>query len=277
MLLVIYLSYTSTGESLVHCIYCFFFTVVFVFYSSLSVNGMMLRVKAKELSTDEEFKATAGWYHNWKSRHSIFIRTLTQRLPADMEENIATFHWFVLRSRKHCEYPPSHIINMDETMKRFEVPATQTLEFTGSQTMAIITCSADKWSFIVALAGKANGEKLLRLFIFLLFCDVSNYWAHAFNHVSYLRLLGSLFTFDHHLIVSALVFGFTGNSLKYFLLYLSFIGKKEWVLAGVGLVLWTFYRGRERTAGAKKCRRGCNSWWPHSSSPTPRQVPKQAL
>ena len=48
-------------------------------------------------------------------------------------------------------------------------------------------------------------------------------------------------------------------------------------LAGVGLLLRTSDRRRKRTAGAKKCRCCCNSWWPHSSSPTPRQVPKEAL
>ena len=34
------------------------FVVVFVLYPGLSVNGMMLRVKAKELSTNPEFKAS---------------------------------------------------------------------------------------------------------------------------------------------------------------------------------------------------------------------------
>ena len=43
---------------------------------------------------------------------------------------------------------------------RFELPATRTLEFTGSRTVPVVSCGADKRSFTVALTVKANGEKL---------------------------------------------------------------------------------------------------------------------
>ena len=124
---------------------------------------MMLRVKAKELSTDPEFKASLGWYSNWKRRHSISMRaktSLAQRLPADMEDKVVEFHRFVLRSRQRWGYDLSRILNMDETPMRFELPATRTLEFTGSRTVPVLSCGADKQSFTVALAMKANGEKL---------------------------------------------------------------------------------------------------------------------
>lgn len=61
----------------------------------------MLCLKAKELSSDPEFKASLGCYINWKRRHAISMRvktTLAQRLTADMEENMIEFHRFVLRS-----------------------------------------------------------------------------------------------------------------------------------------------------------------------------------
>ena len=61
----------------------------------------MLRVKAKELGTDPEFKASLGWNNNCKRRHSISMRTkttLAQRLPADMEDKIVTFHRLVVRA-----------------------------------------------------------------------------------------------------------------------------------------------------------------------------------
>lgn len=123
----------------------------------------MLRVKAKELSTSPEFKASLGWYTNWKRHHAISMRTkttLAQRLTADMEDKIMTFHWFVVRAQRCCGYPLSHIINMDGTPMRFKLPATRTLEFTGNRTVPITSCGADKQSFAVALAVKANGEKL---------------------------------------------------------------------------------------------------------------------
>ena len=123
---------------------------------------MMLRVKAKELSTDTEFKASLGWYSNWKRRHSISMRaktSLAQRLPADMEDKVVEFHRFVLRSRQRWGYDLSRILNMDETPMRFELPATRTLEFTGSRTVPVLSCGADKQSFTVALTVKANGKK----------------------------------------------------------------------------------------------------------------------
>ena len=69
--------------------------------------------------------------------------TLAQHLPADMEEKVIEFHYFVLRTRQLCGYEPSHILNMDETPMRFKLPATRTLEFTGNRAVAI--SSEGKW------------------------------------------------------------------------------------------------------------------------------------
>ena len=138
--------------------------IAFVFiFAGLAVNSLMIRLKAKELSSDPEFKASPGWYTKWKRRHAISMRTkttLAQRLPADMEDKVVEFHRFVLRARKRCGYKSSHILNMDETPMRFELPATRTLEFSGNRTVPILSCGGDKQSFTVVLAVKANGEKL---------------------------------------------------------------------------------------------------------------------
>ena len=123
------------------------------------MNSLMLRLKAKELSSDPEFKASLGWYTNWKRRHAISMRaktTLAQRLPADIEEKVIEFHRFVLRSRQRCGYEPSHILNMDETPMRFELPATRTLEFTGNRTVPILSCSGDKAEFHCCLGSEGK-------------------------------------------------------------------------------------------------------------------------
>ena len=123
----------------------------------------MLQVKAKELSTDPEFKASLGWYSNWKRRHSISTRgkiSLAQHLPADMEDNVVEFHRIVLRSPQRWGYDLSHILNMDETPMRFELLATRNLEFTRSRTVPVLSCGANKQSFRVALTMKANEKKL---------------------------------------------------------------------------------------------------------------------
>lgn len=132
-------------------------------FAGLSVNSLMLCLKAKELSSDPEFKASLGCYINWKRRHAISMRvktTLAQRLTADMEENVIEFHRFVLRSRQHCGYEFSHILNMDKTPMMFELSATRTLEFTGNWTVPILSCGSDRQSFTVVQAVKAIGEKL---------------------------------------------------------------------------------------------------------------------
>ena len=131
----------------------------------------MLRLKAKELSADLEFKASVGWYNNWKCRQAVSMRaktTLAQLLPADMENKVVKFHRFVLRARRRHNYELSHILNMDETPMQFELPATRTLEFTGNRTVPILSCGGDKQNFAVIAAGHqpAAGHILERFEIF---------------------------------------------------------------------------------------------------------------
>ena len=69
----------------------------------------MIRLKAKELSSDPEFKASPGWYTKWKRRHAISMRsktTLAQRLPADMEDKVVEFHVY---KKKHLEGNSSEV------------------------------------------------------------------------------------------------------------------------------------------------------------------------
>jgi len=73
---------------------------------------MMIQLKAKELSSDPEFKASPGWYTKWKQMET----TLAQRLPANMEDKVVEFHCFVLRATQHCSYKSIQILNMDETL-----------------------------------------------------------------------------------------------------------------------------------------------------------------
>ncbi|RMX57900.1 hypothetical protein pdam_00006728 [Pocillopora damicornis] len=61
----------------------------------LSVHILRLCLKAEELSSNPELKASLGWYTNWKCHHAISLRaktTLAQHLPADMEEKVIEFH-----------------------------------------------------------------------------------------------------------------------------------------------------------------------------------------
>jgi len=123
----------------------------------------MLRLKAKEFSAEPAFKASLGWYQNWKRQHSVSFRAktmLAHRLPEDMEETTVQFHCFIIAARQRAGYPLSRIYNMDETPMRSELPSTHSLEFTGSRMVPVKTCRAEKRSFTVTLAIAAGGTKL---------------------------------------------------------------------------------------------------------------------
>ncbi|CAH3187917.1 unnamed protein product, partial [Porites lobata] len=43
----------------------------------IAVSGLMLQLKAKELSDDPSFKAFHGWYEKWKRHHFVSMQTKT--------------------------------------------------------------------------------------------------------------------------------------------------------------------------------------------------------
>lgn len=133
------------------------------FFTGIAVSGLILRLKAKEVCSDPDFKASLGWYQKWKKRHSISLRTkttLAQRLPQDLEEKTVQFHRFVIALRQRYGHSLSRLFNMDETPMRFELPSSRTLEFSGSRTVPVKSCGAEKRSFTVTLAVAADGQKL---------------------------------------------------------------------------------------------------------------------
>ena len=138
-------------------------------FTGIAVSGLILQWKAKELCGDPEFKASLGWYQNWKKRHAMSFRTkttLAQRLPQDLEEKTIQFHRFVIAAQQRHGYLLSRIFNMDETPMQFELPSGRTLEFSGSRTIPVKSCGAKKRSFTVTLAVAADGSKLPPAVIF---------------------------------------------------------------------------------------------------------------
>ena len=121
------------------------------FFTGIAVSGLILRLKAKEVCSDPDFKASLGWYQKWKKRHSISLRTkttLAQRLPQDLEEKTVQFHRFVIALRQRYGHSLSRLFNMDETPMRFELPSSRTLEFSGSRTVPVKSCGAIGYSVI---------------------------------------------------------------------------------------------------------------------------------
>ena len=137
-------------------------------FTGIAVSGLILRLKAKELSSDPDFKASLGWYQRWKKRHSISLRTkttLAQRLPQDLEEKTIQFHRFVIALRQRYGHSLSRLFNMDETPMRFELPLSITLEFSGSRTVQW-SLAAPRRGTLQSLAVAADGKKLPSSVIF---------------------------------------------------------------------------------------------------------------
>ena len=129
---------TLSNQSLhlAHSIYIFHselrckINVIVCVVLGIAVSRLMLRLKAKELANDPEFKASLGWYRNWKRGHSLSLRTkttLAQRLPYDLENKILQFLRFVIAARQRMRYPLAKIFNMDETPMQFKLPSSPLL------------------------------------------------------------------------------------------------------------------------------------------------------
>ena len=115
------------------------------------------------------FKASRGWLFNWKRRHSVGLRCGTnssQRVPAEYANKIQQLRAPVIKIRKAKDIPPSRIINMDQTMCRFDMPRSRTNNIRGSRTIRIKTTRAEKKGFTVALAATASGVKFPAVIIF---------------------------------------------------------------------------------------------------------------
>ena len=68
-------------------------------FTGIAYGRLLLRLRAKQLCRDEQFKASLGWYQKWKKRPSISLctkTTLAQRLPQDLEEKTTQFQRLVI-------------------------------------------------------------------------------------------------------------------------------------------------------------------------------------
>ena len=128
-----------------------------------AISGKDLTVEARRRSTNPDFKASAGWLTSFKIRHTLSTRQRTsigQKLPADYEEKLTSFHTFVIKMRKRHQYSLKDIYNMDETPLKFDMPSTRTLHDTGDKTVHIKTTNSEKRGFTAVLTVCADGSRL---------------------------------------------------------------------------------------------------------------------
>ena len=102
-----------------------------------------------------DFKASEGWLQRWKKRNQVAIRrgtTEAQKIPEDHAENIKNFSESVIELRNVNQYSNYNIMNMDQTMCRFDMAASSTNNVRGEKTIRIATTGGNKRGFTVALS-----------------------------------------------------------------------------------------------------------------------------
>ena len=115
------------------------------------------------------FQGTRGWVQKFMRRNNLSLRAKTsiaQKLPAALEEKMATFLRSVRDTRKQSNYPDNMIINMDETPMYFDMITSKTVNLTGAKTVSIRSTGADKRRLTVVLAATAHGQMLSPMIIF---------------------------------------------------------------------------------------------------------------
>ena len=117
----------------------------------------------------QDFDASKMWLQRWKKRHHVSSRLCTssnQKVPADFEEQLLHFRRNILQLRHSYMYALGQMLNMDQTIVRFDMPPNRTNEIKGSKRVGIKTTKAEKRGFTVALCAAADGSKLPAFLIF---------------------------------------------------------------------------------------------------------------
>ena len=138
------------------------------------MSNQLLKTKALQIAGGlklEGFRASCGWLSRWKRRYGVTVGVTvgtnnTQRLPADYADHLHTFRKSVIVIRKAENIGHADIINMDQTMCRFDMPPSRTNNKRGERTIRIKTTRAEKKGFTVALAATASEKKLLAMIVF---------------------------------------------------------------------------------------------------------------
>ena len=140
------------------------------------VSNLMLQDKARTIARQLQlanFSASNGWLTIWKKRMGVGIRRGTndsQKVPDDYCDQLMAFRRRIIHLRQDNWYPLRHIVNMDQTMARFDPGFDMTFSTTnnvrGERTVRIANTGGKKKSFTVCLAAAADGHKLPAHIIF---------------------------------------------------------------------------------------------------------------
>ena len=125
--------------------------------SGYIVTRNLIRIKAKAMASEQQisdFQATNSWCTRFLQRRNFVLQQKTkiaQKLPEDLEENITSFHRFVIKRHKETNYELVHIGNMDETPVWLDMPSARTVNARGERTVLVNTTGHEKSRFTVVL------------------------------------------------------------------------------------------------------------------------------
>lgn len=140
----------------------------------LQVSCEDIQTKARELAQRDgisrsTFKASRGWVQKFMRRNGLSLRrrtTICQRLPADYEERLVEFQWYVIKRRHEKDYLLGQLGNPDQTPVYFDMPSRTTETTKGAKDVRQLTTGHEHTRFTVMLCCTADGRKLPPYIVF---------------------------------------------------------------------------------------------------------------
>ena len=137
----------------------------------IAVSTQMIRLKALSLirPVNPQFKASEGWLRKFMTRNNLVLRARTnmsQTLPKDLEEKIATFRQQIRHVRENSDFPYALIANMDETPIYLDLVPRKTVDRKGKKSIRVRTTNSEKRHITATICCTADGTYLPPFVVF---------------------------------------------------------------------------------------------------------------
>ena len=133
------------------------------------VTGKALRLEALHLHQqygNQSFKASKGWFNQFKKRHNLSFRRSThiaQHSKELTDDRVDKFLRFVIKLHCSRSYDMGEIGNMDETPVWLEMPGKSTFASKGDSEVRVSSTGHEKQKLTVTLGAYADGTKMAPL------------------------------------------------------------------------------------------------------------------
>ena len=115
------------------------------------------------------FVASDMWVQRWKRRLGISTlrsTSISQKVPGDFRDLLFNYRRAVLMLRRQHDYPLNCVMNIDQTMLRFDMLPQRTNDKKGCRQVRTKTTRAEKRGFTVTLFVAADGTKFPAMIVF---------------------------------------------------------------------------------------------------------------